>query len=100
MQFDTGSDPRVLTEDITDVKRSPHRHLKVLELQMYSQETDHLMELVSYLSDHCVALWKIIIRRGDVDRHEEFPADWEHLKQQLQGKIRSEIQLRLHVLLV
>lgn len=105
--------PTAFSKFITNVERSAHQHLKVLQLKGCCDGfTDHMVEIATYISDNCVALEKIIIGRprmyegkiviGCPKRGLSFETDFTHevqardyLKQQLQAKVPQHIQLQV-----
>lgn len=87
-------DLSAMVEDISNVERSPHQHLKVFDFEMFSDPTDLLVELAMYFSDNCVALRRIDISYLDAHR-----PDRDAIRQRLRGKLRSQIQMRFHVLM-
>lgn len=79
---------------MTNVERGPHRHLnlKVFEFRGFRGKLDDHIELVTYASDNCIALQKMIVSCCSTW---EAQAAVDCAKQRLQGKIPHHIQLTI-----
>ncbi|KAL6577921.1 hypothetical protein OROMI_010249 [Orobanche minor] len=85
-------------EGITKAKRCPHPHLKVLKFTGFYAFDDAHIKLLTYITDNCVALEKIIIGCSLVygfmyDLDHDSPVIKARVRQRLHGKIPDHIQL-------
>lgn len=76
------------------IERSPHHHLKTFEFQgLCGGVSDHIVELVSYISNKCATFREIILGRP-LPGKPEVQADRDQFKRQLRAKLPHHIRLR------
>lgn len=81
-------------EDVVNIERSPHQHLRLFEIQDGQGHGDRLVEMATYISDNCVALRKMYMHHP-TDAYVDELGEWEeHLKQQLQGQLPNYVHVR------